>query len=95
MTVHRISGEIVEPSKALGDPDVIEALEGMLERARSGDLISLAAVYRDREGLGTYLRGAWEGRFFEAVGVIALLQYDMMSGAREGRSDEQRPDLGA
>ncbi|QTO19905.1 hypothetical protein [Burkholderia seminalis] len=82
---------ITQVEREMLNSKVIAALEGMLERARTGEIAGMVAAFIDPEGVCTYmLTGAADASPALAADVAARLQVKV--GSRMAWTDKQAVD---
>lgn len=70
-----------EPSSAAGNPDLIDQLEELLERARAGSITAMGMALVNSDGtIGT----RWSGgdQTLPMIAAVAMLQHEFLTGAR-------------
>lgn len=67
---------------------VIQLLEGLLEKARSGYIYSLAAVCEDRDGSITYARSIDVRNVLRIVGGLEMFKLQLIDAFVEVTSNE-------
>jgi hypothetical protein len=68
-----------EPASVAGNPDLVEKLEEMLSRARSGQITAMSMAYVNADGT---IETRWSGgdQAIPMVAAISLLQHEFLSG---------------
>jgi hypothetical protein len=68
-----------EPASVAGNPDLVEQLEEMLSRARSGQITAMSMAYVNADGT---IATRWSGgdQAIPMVAAISLLQHEFLSG---------------
>lgn len=68
-----------EPASAAGNPDLVDQLEEMLSRARSGQITAMGMAYVNADGS---IATRWSGgdQAVPMVAAISLLQHEFLSG---------------
>lgn len=79
--LRRLDGAKVEPGDIGGDPEVVSELERLLTAAKEGRLVAFHIAARVDGHIGTISRGHWPGKYFEALGALAILQHDLITGS--------------
>ena len=73
-----------EPASAQGNPDLVEQLEELIARARSGAITAMGMAFVNRDGS---VSTRWSGgdQTVPMVAAISMLHHDFLSGVA-GRS---------
>lgn len=81
--IHRLGVGEVDIGEVAADPEVVERLKEFVTLAEEGRLRAFALVGRVDSEMRTRSGGTWEGRYFEAIGAIECLKYDMLAAVAE------------
>jgi len=74
--VHLHTGE---PASAESNPDLVECLEGLLERARAGGITAMGMAFVKNDGhVGTLWYGG--DQTIPMIAAISMLQHEFLTG---------------